>query len=141
MPPHPAGPLGSDQRVRKRSEFREIQAEAVRVTTHRFVLLLRQRGDSQRPRLGVTASRRIGGAVARNRMKRLIREAFRATRDLWAAGLDVVVVARASPTGLDLARVVQEWRAASATLARKSEEAARDSRRRAAAHSTLAKSP
>jgi ribonuclease P protein component len=49
-----------------------------------------------RSRLGVSVGRRFGGAVRRNRMKRLAREAFRTSGGLRALGLDVVVVATGS---------------------------------------------
>ncbi len=50
--------------------------------------------DAERPaRIAVIASRRVGSAVARNRAKRLLREAARVVP--WKPGLDVVLVARA----------------------------------------------
>jgi ribonuclease P protein component len=51
-------------------------------------------------RLGLSVSRRVGGAVVRNRWKRLLREAFRLTRLSLPANLDLIVVPRpgASPT-------------------------------------------
>jgi ribonuclease P protein component len=46
------------------------------------------------PRLGLSVSRRVGIAVARSRIKRLIREAFRLSQHDWPRGYDVVVVVR-----------------------------------------------
>ncbi len=47
------------------------------------------------PRLGLSVSRKVGGAVVRNRWKRLLREAFRLTRPQLPAGIDLIVIPRA----------------------------------------------
>lgn len=47
-------------------------------------------------RLGITAGKKIGNAVRRNRAKRIIREAYRAAEPLLPIGIDLVVVARSS---------------------------------------------
>jgi ribonuclease P protein component len=111
--------------VRKRWEFQLVQAEARRFSTPRFVFLQRAR-DPTGARLGVTASRKLGSAVVRNRAKRLIREAFRATRDLWPDDVDVVVVARQPLTDKKLPDVVAEWRGAAPELKRRQNQARRD---------------
>lgn len=65
------------------------------------------------PRMAVIASRRVGPAVARNRAKRLLREAGR--RVNWPADADVVLVARPGIVGADLWRVLDELRELSST--------------------------
>jgi len=57
-------------------------------------------GDEHRPtrptRIGVTVTRKVGGAVIRNRIKRLVREAFRRAHPGFDAGLDIVWIAKRS---------------------------------------------
>jgi ribonuclease P protein component len=51
-------------------------------------------GETQFVRLGVTVSRRVGGAVVRNRVKRRLREWFRTSRVRAVGAVDLVVIAR-----------------------------------------------
>lgn len=46
------------------------------------------------PRLGISVSRKVGGAVVRNRVKRVLKEAFGAVCGEVAAGYDYVIIAR-----------------------------------------------
>jgi ribonuclease P protein component len=59
-----------------------------------LVLHIFPRGDTEPPRLGLSVSRKVGGAVARNRVKRLLREAFVSEGARLPQGADVVLVAR-----------------------------------------------
>jgi ribonuclease P protein component len=74
--------------------FRQGRSHANRV----LVLYAFPRADStpsgSEPRLGLSVSRRVGGAVDRNRVKRLLREAFEAESARLPDGHDVVIVAR-----------------------------------------------
>jgi ribonuclease P protein component len=104
-------------RVRKRAEFDRIQRGGERVNTRRFVLILaRQESGDAACRLGVTASRKIGGAVVRNRAKRLVREAFRTTPELWQSGVDLVVIVKKPLGETRLSEVVEEWRSVAGPL-------------------------
>jgi ribonuclease P protein component len=62
-------------------------------------------------RLGVAASRRVGGATERNRAKRLLRESFRRNKSDVTCGLDLVLIPKAEIGGRGLQDVEAEYRA------------------------------
>ena len=62
----------------------------------------RAEGDASKPRLGVSVGRKLGGAVERNRVKRLLRDAFWSNAESLREGHDFVIVAR--PAAAELAR-------------------------------------
>ena len=70
------------------------------------------------PRLGIAVSRKVGNAVVRNRVKRLVREAFRAMRSQFGDRVDVVVIARSLESPWGLSDVTSEWKAASERIMR-----------------------
>ena len=87
-------------RLRNRGEFKAVDAGGSRVSGRFLVLVARPNGRST-DRLGIVASRRVGGAVVRNRAKRRLREVFRRrvvadTRGTGdePRGLDVVAIAK-----------------------------------------------
>lgn len=85
-----------------------------------FVLLVRRRGDGDPSmRLGITVTRKIGGAVVRNRMKRRFRELARQILpDAGIAGADHVLIGRAGGVERPYDRLATELRSALAKLAR-----------------------
>ncbi len=94
-------------RIRKRSEYKVVYDRGRRISSGSFVLFV-LRNAVGRPRLGITATRRIGGAVQRNRAKRLVREIFRRHKaDIDS--VDIVVNARAGLPGANYARLEAEF--------------------------------
>jgi ribonuclease P protein component len=108
--PRAAAP-GRENRVRKRAEFVEIQSAGSRVNGDCLVFILQRRSDGP-VRLGITASRKIGGAVQRNRARRLIREAFRAVFAELPPALDMVVIVRRPLGERKLPDILGEFRRA-----------------------------
>ncbi|HET8938456.1 MAG TPA: ribonuclease P protein component [Polyangiales bacterium] len=104
-------------RLLRRSEFMRVQQQGRRVHTAHFVMLVVRAGRGV-TRLGVTVGRRVGGAVQRNRVKRLVREVFRLNRQLFPRECDVVLVARKGADGLDYASVLGELERAQTAIER-----------------------
>lgn len=102
----------SVNRVRKRAEYLEIQAGGLRVNGDCLVFILLRRPPGAPLRLGITASRKIGGAVQRNRARRLIREAFRVVFAELPPALDVVVIVRKPLGDRKMQAVLEEWQRA-----------------------------
>jgi ribonuclease P protein component len=81
-------------RLRRSSDFERVRTSG-RSWVNRWLVLGVLANDLGRVRVGVAASRRVGGAVKRVRARRLIREAVRSRLDGIAGGWDVVFIARA----------------------------------------------
>lgn len=109
MKTDPGEGLPKRLRLRRRRQYLAVQRSAHRVVTTHFVVYARPNGD-RATRIGITVSRKVGKAVVRNRVKRLVREAFRRHREALPTGLDLVLVARVGKPATVHADVVAELR-------------------------------
>jgi ribonuclease P protein component len=109
--------FGRERRIRRRADFVRVQSNGERATSRHFVLLVSARevapnedGLARAPsRLGIVATRKVGNATVRNRIKRLCRECFRLWPGFVPDGIDLVVIAREGAHELTLDHVRDEW--------------------------------
>jgi ribonuclease P protein component len=87
-------------RLSRSAEFERVYRQGRSTANRHLVLYSFPNPSAQRPRLGLSVSRKVGGAVERNRVKRLLREAFARVEGQLQAGQDLVVVARPSAAEL-----------------------------------------
>ena len=84
-----------NERLRRRQDFTEIFNQGSKTYSSHLILFCRANGG-QSARVGITASRKVGIAVVRNRVKRLIREFFRQHKSCFTAGIDYSLVVKES---------------------------------------------
>ncbi|RLC45662.1 MAG: hypothetical protein DRH70_07090 [Candidatus Coatesbacteria bacterium] len=93
------------ERLRRSSEFRLIYDSGKRVAGASLVVFGVKSDKRAIRRFGVSVSRKVGKAVVRNRVKRLLREAFMSLLPHLDAGWDIVICARPSIAGASFAEV------------------------------------
>jgi ribonuclease P protein component len=95
------------EKLLNREEFVNLNRSGRRHHTRHFVLIFKKNGLSF-ARLGITVSKKIGNAVQRNRVKRLIREFFRLHRDHFPKGFDFVIAAKRNAISLNYSDLTEE---------------------------------
>ncbi|MCU0599498.1 MAG: ribonuclease P protein component [Desulfobacterales bacterium] len=80
-------------RILKHSGYSSL-SQLGKTVRDQFFIIVFANGNNQRSRLGITVSKRVGNAVMRNRLKRVVREFFRLNRDLIKGHWDFNVIAK-----------------------------------------------
>jgi len=92
------------ERLRRRRDFDRVFREGRAFRTPELVVRALP-NDLAHSRLGLSVSRKAGGAVRRNRMRRLLREAYRLNKHLLSVPCDIVVVPRPGWRDLSLSAI------------------------------------
>jgi len=80
------------ERLAKKPEFQKVLAEGKKKRIGKLCTVFSIPNGLNRKRLGIIASKKVGNAVARNRVKRAIRETFRQIKHIMTPAVDVVVI-------------------------------------------------
>ena len=80
-------------KILKRREFLQLKRCGKKIQDRNFIIIYSD-GRYEKNRIGITVSKKLGNAVKRNKIKRLIRENFRMNRDKIAEFMDINVIAK-----------------------------------------------
>ena len=94
--------------IKKYDDFRRVYSTGRSRANRYMVMYLRENG-TERNRIGISASKKIGNSVVRHRMVRLVREAFRLHVQETKQGYDIVVVVRATAVGQTYREIEQAY--------------------------------
>jgi ribonuclease P protein component len=111
MPAAPSAPLGLPRarRIKQGRDFARAKAQGRRVISGCLIANWVALPAGSAARLGVVTSRKVGPAVTRSRVRRLLREAFRLHQLQLQRPLDLVLVARPSIAGKSFAEVEKDF--------------------------------
>ena len=83
-----------EDRLLKRGQFLSVQNCGRKIHSHQFIMI-HAKGEGDSSRLGITVSKKVGSAVVRNRIKRIIREYFRHNRHRFQSVIgDINLIAK-----------------------------------------------
>lgn len=99
--------LPKEARLLKRGQFLTLSKQGKKVYTDCFIAIV-LKGTAQNNRIGITVSKKVGNAVERNRIKRIIREYFRHNKHNISGPEDINIIARKGLTTLSNRQIIEK---------------------------------
>lgn len=99
--------FGKEERILKSSDFTRVLHHGRKYLTKHFKVFICP-NHLERKRLGLTVSRKVGTAVRRNHLKRLLREFYRLHKNCFPPSSDIVLIAQPGAETLDYPRLHKE---------------------------------
>lgn len=79
--------------LKKNRDFRTVYRDG-KSYANRLLVMYTLKNDSDRNRLGISVSKKVGNSVVRHHITRLVRESYRLHEEMFESGLDIVVICR-----------------------------------------------
>ena len=86
--------------LKKNHQFQFVYKNGRSYANKYLVMYIKENG-TDRNRIGISVSKKVGNSIVRHRVTRLIRESYRLHEAIFNSGLDIVIVARASAASVD----------------------------------------
>lgn len=90
--------------LKKNNEFKVLYNKG-KSYANRYLVMYVLDNHSDRNRIGIQVSKKVGNSVIRHRIKRLIKESYRLHEEMFNSGLDIVVIARTSAKDADFRKI------------------------------------
>ncbi len=101
--------LGRSSRLAQNRDFARVRQNGQRLVLGCLIANWNQLPEGAQPKLGVVTSKKIGGAVERNRARRLLRESFRLHQHEFSRPVELILIARNSIAGKTFAGVEKDF--------------------------------
>ena len=96
--------MNFSESLKKNSDFQVVYRRG-RSYANKYLVMYVLENSSERNRLGISVSKKVGNSVVRHRITRLIRESYRLHENIFNSGLDIVVVARKGASSVKYAEI------------------------------------
>ncbi len=90
--------------LKKNDDFQNVYKSG-KSYGNKYLVIYTLKNDTDRNRLGISVSKKVGNSIVRHRVKRLIKESYRLHENMFNSGLDIVVIARKESNACDYASI------------------------------------